>query len=129
MSAACTSHNGGDIGPYFGQWKLESITIDGEIDDEYTGNVFWQFQENVIDILEIVDLHGVIQHFGTWSADGTVLTLQYTYGDSHWPSGTGPYAPPASVHLPSGIFSMNVISVSSGKMKLSYQSHDGVVYR
>lgn len=44
--AGCT-RNDGDIGTWFGSWKLERITIDGLIDEKYKGDIFWQFQSSV----------------------------------------------------------------------------------
>lgn len=128
LFASCTSHNGGDIGPYFGQWKLEEMTVDGVVDDGYEDNIFWKFQDNIICMVVIGERHEWMQYFGTWTEQGAVLTMQFTYGDAHNPPGTGAYCPPAALHLPSGIFTMDVISVSSSRMALSYRSPDGVVY-
>ena len=47
--AGCT-HNNGDIGPWFGQWRIESITINGEKDTDYKGNLFFAFQSSVLRI-------------------------------------------------------------------------------
>ena len=40
ISGSCT-HNNGDIGPWFGEWKLTSIEIDGSPDAAYKANTFW----------------------------------------------------------------------------------------
>ena len=43
--------NNGDIGPWYGMWKLTSLTIDGEEDPAYEGNVFWKFQTGVVQMI------------------------------------------------------------------------------
>lgn len=36
--------NNGNIGPWFGQWKVERLTIDGKDDPDYAGNAFSAFR-------------------------------------------------------------------------------------
>lgn len=45
--ASCT-HNNGDIGPLFGQWKVTSIDIDEKPMEDYKGNLFFSFQNDVV---------------------------------------------------------------------------------
>ena len=49
---ACT-HNNGDIGHLFGTWKLDAITINGEVDSVYAkaDNVLWKFQSSVMSMI------------------------------------------------------------------------------
>ncbi len=43
----CT-HNNGDIGPWFGQWKIERIDKNGEPDTEYQCDCMLCFQSSVV---------------------------------------------------------------------------------
>ncbi len=46
---ACTQNNG-NIGHWFGQWKVERITIDGIDAPDYQGNYFFCFQSGVFGV-------------------------------------------------------------------------------
>ena len=41
--SSCTQ-NDGNIGEWFGHWKLNTISVNGAVDDEYGGNIFFSFQ-------------------------------------------------------------------------------------
>jgi len=73
MTAGCTQNNG-DIGEWFGEWHLRSIEINGTDDASYTGDVLWKFQNNIVEMVVVNDTgHSHTEHYGTWSADGSVL--------------------------------------------------------
>ena len=42
--------NNGHIGHWFGQWKVERVTIDGQDDADYEGGVFFCFQGAVFGV-------------------------------------------------------------------------------
>lgn len=79
--AGCTQNNG-DISPWFGYWRVESIALDGEPDPAYTGGMTWSFQNNIIDITTPLDnSHTVSKVWGTWRNDADeTLTVDFT----HW---------------------------------------------
>ena len=47
--AGCVQNNG-HIGHWFGQWKVERVTIDGQDDADYEGGVFFCFQGAVFGV-------------------------------------------------------------------------------
>ena len=47
--SGCVQNNG-NIGHWFGQWKVERVTIDGQDDADYEGGVFFCFQGAVFGV-------------------------------------------------------------------------------
>ena len=47
--SGCVQNNG-HIGHWFGQWKVERVTIDGQDDADYDGGVFFCFQGAVFGV-------------------------------------------------------------------------------
>ncbi len=77
VAAACT-HNNGDIGPWFGAWKVEAITVDGEPKADYGGNLFFEFQSTVVKMCLVGDHHSTVNVMGNWDEDsGGVLHLNF----------------------------------------------------
>lgn len=123
--ASCT-HNNGDIGDWFGTWKLEKIEVDGS-PAEYDGNIIWKFQSDIV-WMGVVDdvMHTATNSFGTWTCIDDILTLNFTYSDNNFPNpGTGQYAPPSQTLIPSGITEMSVLELSSSRIRLLYRRSDG----
>ena len=44
---SCT-HNNGDIGVWFGLWKVTSVEVDGSADRKYKGNMYFSFQNTPV---------------------------------------------------------------------------------
>ena len=42
----CTQNNG-NIGNWFGQWRMDSYKVNGEVQEDYQGNIFFCFQSAV----------------------------------------------------------------------------------
>lgn len=126
--AGCT-HNNGDIGDWFGTWRLESITVDGHNDAGYGQNIIWKFQSNIISIVVVDDVeHTANCSYGTWSEWDGVLTLKFIYTDNNFPTpGTGHYAPPSAMHLPSGVSELAIEHLSASSISLRYAASDGSV--
>lgn len=82
---SCT-HNNGDIGPLYGQWKLVSIDAQGVEIPEYNGDVFWSFQDSAIQILSRMDQHEFEQRYGNWSLTDGDTRLVLTFPDDRWPA-------------------------------------------
>lgn len=130
---ACT-HNNGDIGELFGTWKLQSITIDGEIDSSYDNNVLWKFQSSIMSMIRANDsTHNRLETWGTWSYanDDTQLELNFTHTDNDNPKpGSTKYSPLPETYLPKAtIFTLDIIKLNNSEMILVYHSIDGKEYR
>jgi len=126
--AGCT-HNNGDIGPWFGTWKLDAMTIDGVPDTEYDDNVIWKFQANLMSMIRLLGNHEQYEMYGTWcqpSAD--VLRIEYIYSDDDAPEGSMKYSPLPETHLPPGVSDLTILKLDGKQMRLEYRSADGVVY-
>lgn len=98
----CTCNNG-YIGDWFGTWHLEKIQIEGNDLADYQGNIFWQFQSNVINMSELTPggYHERENHWGTWSENGKMLSLDFNHpvtSGSITPSSL--YEPPKIMNLP-----------------------------
>lgn len=126
---SCT-HNNGDIGPWFGEWKLTTITVDGTPDAGYDGNIFWAFQTTVIEMLSADNetTGDYRQRWGTWAQDGTTLTLNFTHSDNDNPAGSDKYIPFPETGLPAGVSKLDIVSLSSSEIKLNYTADDGKTY-
>lgn len=124
--SSCT-HNNGDIGNYFGTWKLQEIAIDGEKDTAYEGNVFWKFQNQVISMVRVNEvLHSTSESFGTWSeVDSNVLILDFSHSDDNHVQGSSFYSPLPETYLPKGQSQLSIVSQTSTQMHLSYLDADG----
>lgn len=91
---SCTQNNG-EIDPWFGFWRLTSLTVDGEPVEDYDNNIVWSFQNNII----MIDIYGdheeYIESWGTWTCNDeeTLMTLDFSHRDDT--ENKGQYAPPA----------------------------------
>ena len=117
-------HTRGNIGHWFGQWKLTQITINEEPDATYNGTVFWSFQSDMILMLEL----GKGEGRGTWEEDGDNLILTFTYQDDFNPPGSL-YLPVPATHLPAGVSTLRILKSPGTKMELEYVSPEGDKYQ
>lgn len=80
--SGCTQNNG-RIGHWFGMWKVERLTIDGEDDPQYAGNVFFSFQSKVFG-LTVSDFENsqASQYYGRWEEGDGVLSVEFDVGDN-----------------------------------------------
>ncbi|MDE7387140.1 MAG: lipocalin-like domain-containing protein [Muribaculaceae bacterium] len=81
MTLGGCTHNNGDIGPWFGAWRVESITVDGEPRADYAPPyLIWKFQGNVT-LIQVPDdeVHVSRDMYGTWQQDGDRLTVTFGY--------------------------------------------------
>ena len=81
MATSCT-HNNGDIGDWFGHWKLNTITVDGMVDDSYEGNIFFSFQGGVFAQILVKPNHGagmLDRHYANWEDHGSYIIINYPY--------------------------------------------------
>ena len=122
--------NNGHIGSWYGMWKLTSLTIDGQEDPEYEGNVFWKFPTGVIQMDKFVD-DGYIASTGTWKDKDNILELTYDYYDDSTPEPekSQKYTTLKGMHLPStGVINLEINKRPSSSMQLTYRSKDGKTY-
>ena len=134
LAAGCTRHHG-DIGEFFGDWRLDRITADGEemllypdTDESYPILYTWAFQSTVIRINSIYTHNRLLDCYGTWSESDGILELNFTYSDNE--EGTEYlYTPPKILHLsPDGITRLNIERLADKKMIVSHVGEDGVKY-
>lgn len=116
----CTQNNG-NIGDWFGEWHLESITVNDVDDDAYTGDVLWKFQNDIVEMVVVNAVgHSHSEHYGTWSSDDATLILNFTHHDDLHPAGSSKYAPPAQTMLPAAVTQLKILRLSSKEMVLRY---------
>ncbi len=78
MLSGCM-HNNGDIGNYFGTWKVSTINVDGVDDPEYKENIFFQFQSDVFRLVQNRTQNDITEYFGTWSETDNIMVLKLNY--------------------------------------------------
>ncbi|MGN0213210.1 MAG: lipocalin family protein [Muribaculaceae bacterium] len=117
--ASCTSNNG-DIGPWFGIWRVTEITTDGVPDEDYEGNMFFKFQNTVFEMLLVYDDHSADTRFGTWKDEGNgILTVSFP---------DGKYKPLSASHMSADKNVLTFSGVHSSGFVLRLESSDGHVY-
>lgn len=119
LPSSCTRNNG-DIGPWFGTWRLESITVNGEPDKAYAPPyLIWKFQSSIVQIINPDDAgHTASSATGTWSCDDNRLSLDFSWGLGH--EGSISHLPPQC--------ELTVLRLSGSRIELRYDSSDGNTY-
>ena len=76
--SGCT-HNNGNIGPWWGQWKIEKIEQNGEVLDRYEGNYFFRFQSSSVAVVrssvETENISGSSN--GHWLEENSTLRFEF----------------------------------------------------
>lgn len=131
VSGGCTRNNG-NIGAWFGTWHLEAIEADGVADVDYAGNIFWSFQNDVLQLTRVPvgdpGNHEAERRFGTWTEHGDVMELCFAYKSDSDPEGWE-YHPFEVLHMPyGGVSSLRIVKQPAGETVLSYTSEEGTVY-
>lgn len=124
LCTGCTQNNG-NIGFWFGTWRVTQVTIDGEPDENYANDLWFKFQTEVCDIIRVTDHNGNSEYWCKWSTsdDDKTLLLDYTF------SGHAGYNPPACLPFQSdAINTLTVTKHSSRSISLSYQTPSGSTY-
>lgn len=79
VQSSCTQNNG-NIGEWFGLWKLNSITVDGAVDEDYEKNIFFAFQGKVFGQVKVsLDDNGSDWRFANWDDEGDYFIITYAY--------------------------------------------------
>lgn len=128
IACACTRNNG-DIGDWFGTWKMESMIIDdGAVDAGYDDNIIWKFQSDIISIVQVDDTeHDAMATYGRWAQIDDRLLLNFSFSDNN---GVDQYTPPAVTRIPRGESTMSIIELSRSHIRLLYKTYDNhtIVY-
>ena len=122
----CT-HNDGDIGGYFGTWKLEEITVDGEEMAEYGKDMFWQFQSSVFCMRVVLENHNQENRWGTWYEDSGSLYVDFSHSEDG--DNSVKYQPFPETHFETGLNRLEIMNFSKRRMTLEFVGSDGVIYR
>lgn len=124
----CT--NNGDIGPYYGTWTLDRMTVDGEVDSGYEHNISWAFQNNILRITTVSVYHDEDARFATWEEtdSGRILRVNFRNSADGIPEGEAGYAPPPQLHLPKDrVIDFKIARMDGSKMELLYTADSGEV--
>lgn len=114
ITALSCTHNNGDIGNQFGQWKLVTMTRAGVDDADYKGNIFWSFQNTTIEIKEVAANHEVWQTFGNYRLEDATLFLSFPDEDR----------PPRPVLGLPRECELQVVRLKGGEMVLYYPENE-----
>lgn len=118
--AACTTNNG-DIGPWFGMWKVTEIKCDGVNEDQYAGNMFFKFQSTVFEEVVVSEHHAVGEEIGQWRSDQPGRLVVW-FPDER-------YAPDAQSHMSreENVFTYDAVRASG--FTLTLKAKDGHTYQ
>lgn len=123
----CTRNNG-DIGILFGTWQLNQIDTDNVPDTDYERNIFWKFQNDLIQLTRVYPediTPGYSYVIGTWNEDNGYLFLNFTHHDGDPEGENDRYRPFSEMHLPYGIVSaLQIEKMTSSEMVLHFTSPD-----
>lgn len=75
LAAAGCTRNNGNIGAWFGTWRVVSIEVDGAEVMDYRGNVVVKFQNDIIETSEVGEHHEFESWWATWHSTGKHLVI------------------------------------------------------
>ncbi|MBO4977864.1 MAG: lipocalin-like domain-containing protein [Muribaculaceae bacterium] len=130
LLTGCT-HNGGDIGPLFGAWRLDSASRDNATITLPVGKyTTWAFQNSLLTVQLIDAAHYAETRIGSFSRTAeNKLRLDFDNSADGIEAGTGAYAAPQWMGFPDkGVFDLDIAQLDGKKMVLVWQSPDGSVY-
>ncbi|MDE6453951.1 MAG: lipocalin-like domain-containing protein [Muribaculaceae bacterium] len=129
LAIACGSctHNDGDIGPLFGTWVLDEMSVDGTVQELGPDHTFMQFQGAIALTKLIDDRHSLLAYcIGSWERDNNAIFIDYTHRDDNTAAGEGQYSAPWWLLLTSNAINrLDIISLDSKHMHLQHISTDG----
>lgn len=123
IAALCScTHNNGDIGPLFGQWKLTDIAttdaVTGTVTHNATSGVFLSFQNDVVTLTQVYDgQHQSALSYGKWELNGNSLTLYFDISDG--------VSLPGAMFYPRADFNIETLSGSELVMTLAGNLPEG----
>ncbi len=124
-------HNNGDIGPLFGYWRLDEITVNDQPENLYDNTgvdlYAFAFQSNVMYIQTVYPHLDYDRAFGTWTLDGDVMTWHFRWTDD---GNYSNYTEPEELMLdPTGLTTLHVIRLTSKHLDVEYTDTDGNLIR
>lgn len=128
VMALTACQNDGQIGFWYGTWRVDSYECDGQAVMQPAGqNTFFSFQGAVVCATIVSDDHGDhTRNYGTWTDDGLTITLNFTHSDSSTPQGGNGYTPPAWMGMTSEYpMTIEVAGRDTDDMTWSWLSRDG----
>lgn len=125
LATAC--QNNGDIGDLYGSWRLDSYTIDGNLQEGRPTQTVFSFQSTVVNVSLITDEYGgAWQRFGTWSETDSEFIIDFTHHDNSNAPGTGTYQAPEWLNFNSDApMVLHKYQRSSREMTLSFSDLQG----
>ena len=123
IAAMCScTHNNGDIGPLFGQWKITDISttdaVTGTVTHNATSGAFLSFQNDVVTLTQVYDgQHQSALSYGQWELNGNSLTLYFDISDG--------VSLPGAMFYPRADFNIETLSGSELVMTLAGNLPEG----
>lgn len=123
IAAMCScTHNNGDIGPLFGQWKITDIAttdaVTGTVTHNATSGAFLSFQNDVVTLTQVYDgQHQSALSYGQWELNGKSLTLYFDISDG--------VSLPGAMFYPRADFNIETLSGSELVMTLASNLPEG----
>lgn len=123
IAALCScTHNNGDIGPLFGQWKITDIAttdaVTGTVTHNATSGAFLSFQNDVVTLTQVYDgQHQSALSYGQWELNGNSLTLYFDISDG--------VSLPGAMFYPRADFNIETLSGSELVMTLAGNLPEG----
>ena len=123
IAALCScTHNNGDIGPLFGQWKITDIAttdaVTGTVTHNATSGAFLSFQNDVVTLTQVYDgQHQSALSYGQWELNGNSLTLYFDISDG--------VSLPGAMFYPRADFNIETLSGSELVMTLTGNLPEG----
>ena len=112
---SCTQNNG-NMGDWFGHWKLRSVAVDGKESDEYEGDIFFSFQSSVFCQIKAEADHGGDHKFANFEDNGEYITITFS---------TDRYQPFAETMMKMGENVLHVDHLDGKDLRLSMNLDDG----
>ena len=95
IAASGCTRNDGDIGPWFGQWKLVALSQGGAPVADYQDNIFFSFQSNVFQIITVKGEFDRSICWANWTDGGSTVTIDFAHREDGSAEIDWNYTPPA----------------------------------
>lgn len=120
LSTISCTRNNGDIGDWFGTWRVDELTINGSPDPDYgPPYMIFKFHSSIVQIIWPDEAnHGAPGCTGTWSQDDDKVTLRFDYDQ---------YTPTTATHLDE-ITTLDILKLSKSTIELQYTNENGNTY-
>lgn len=109
FTSNCTT-NDGDIGPLFGKWKLVEIIDNNKVVGQYTGNIYWSFQNSTLGFTRVNNHNAYDESYCNWTTNDNTLIINFV--DSI-------YRPFSEMGLTEPVCELNINKLDGSEMILS----------